>query len=140
MSHWWFARLKHAVPILGALLLAWVNLHLCAPRYELPGGATCAVCPTLDDSVAEHFTEVGEGHGDCHDCCVIAPCHQSSPDSAVSAPHPLESVLAAPVGGSVLVPVHLSERESCPVHVEGCSPTGPPSSSRPRSPPESFFA
>ncbi|MBW7929607.1 MAG: hypothetical protein H3C58_16265 [Fimbriimonadaceae bacterium] len=140
MSHWWFARLKHAVPILGALLLVRVNLHLCAPRYELPGGATCIVCPTLDDEATDHGAEIGESHGDCHDCCVIAACHQSNPDSPATALHSWEHVVAAPVGGSVPVLVDTNGRGASPVHLKGCPPTGPPRSGRPRSPPSFSFA
>lgn len=140
MNQWWFVRLTRAVPFLGALLLACVNLHLCAPRYELPGGATCVVCPTLDDGPTDLVAEIGERHGDCHDCCVIAACHDSEPETAVTATTSWEPVFALH-GANARLELDEVVRAGRPsVHLGGCPPTGPPRSGRPRSPPLSFSA
>lgn len=128
-------RLSH---LLVAILLLFVQLHLCQAEYVLPGGEKCYTCVALDEADHGHAPlQVSEGeHGDCHDCCEIRPCDEGGKNEATVVPTSQNVLLMAlPTALPNLVVPTVDEPYVTFVYLAGCPPTGPPTESRSRAPP-----
>lgn len=125
---------------LMGLLLLFVQLHICQSEYTLPGGETCYTCPTLDQDDHEG-TQVefsSTKHGDCHDCCEIKPCDESGKEKAAAAQtFQFHLALALPSDLPILAIPLIQEPLAEFEFLEGCPPTGPPTSCQSRAPPAS---
>ncbi|MBL8059423.1 MAG: hypothetical protein JNK63_01765 [Chthonomonas sp.] len=114
------------------------QFHMCQSAYELPSGAKCAVCPTLQHEEASHShgLQLSAQHNDCHDCCTIAACEDPKLPKTLLAPTGLQSIDLAilPEPILVLLPAFAVAR---PVQIWqfAAPPTGPPSLTSARAPP-----
>lgn len=125
---------------LTGLLLLFVQLHICQAEYTLPGGETCFTCPTLDqdDHSGTQVETLSALHGDCHDCCEIVPCDESGKEkAAVVQTFQVQLVLALPSDLPILEIPSIQEPLAEFEFLEGCPPTGPPTSTQSRAPPAS---
>ena len=129
---------KKLIGPLMAVLLLGVQMHLCSPTFQYADGRQCETCPTLSHPETPESSSafLTDGHGDCHDCCVLTSCHdeeptqsdllsQSAPSMVIDIPKSVE----LPTGWVVESP-----RSMVPL-IEGCPPTGPPGDTSPRGPP-----
>lgn len=131
---------KKLIGPLMAVLLLGVQMHLCSPTFQYADGRQCETCPTLShpETSESSSTFLTDGHGDCHDCCVLTSCHDEEPTQSdllnQSAPS-----LAIDIPKSVELPTEwvIETPRSIVLFIEGCPPTGPPLDTSPRGPP--FF-
>lgn len=124
-------------------LFLGLNLHFCMPKYELPSGKTCLVCPTLPDSSLltvdeDNEAEIASSHGDCHDCCKLESCHEDGTSKAQSYLAGVSFAVDLPTPTLIFVAAaHTSSGGSMPF-LAGAPTTGPPSTDPSRAPP--FFS
>lgn len=124
-------------------LILGLNLHFCMPKYELPNGKTCLVCPSLTDSHAltiESNTDadISSSHGDCHDCCKLESCHEDGTSKAQSFLAGVSFVVDLPTPTLTFVDgIQLPNHATMPF-LAGAPSTGPPSTDPSRAPP--FFS
>lgn len=131
---------KKFIGTLMAVLLLGVQMHLCSPTFQFADGRQCETCPTLShpETAESSRAFLTDGHGDCHDCCVLTACHDDeTPQSDLLAQSAFSLVIDIPK--SIELPTGWVVRTSrSTVHfIAGCPPTGPPGDASPRGPP--FF-
>lgn len=131
---------KKFIGTLMAVLLLGVQMHLCSPTFQFADGRQCETCPTLSHPETPESSRafLTDGHGDCHDCCVLTACHDDeTPQSDLLAQSAFSLVIDIPK--SIELPTGWVVRTPrSTVHfIAGCPPTGPPGDASPRGPP--FF-
>jgi hypothetical protein len=120
--------------ITAALLL--VQIHICQAAYVLPTGRTCLVCPKIEeDGHTQAQIAAKDQHGDCHDCCELRECDDAGKVKAKIAPPILSLAMALPIALLTVPVIQELEERVTTYYIEGCPPTGPPSSTRSRAPP-----
>lgn len=119
-------------------MLLVVQIHICQANYILPGGEVCEVCPKIAacDTSADAYVLTSSDHGDCHDCCQLQACDDSSSVKAPVASAPILS-LDLDIPFLPAISIQTVEIETLTTHffLEGAPPTGPPSPHRSRAPP-----
>lgn len=129
---------KKLIGPLMAVVLLGVQMHLCSPTFQFADGRPCETCPTLSHPETPDTSPrlLADGHGDCHDCCVLTACHdeESTPSDQLSQSAPN---LVIDLPKSVELPPEwvVETPPSNVLFVEGCPPTGPPLDKSPRGPP-----
>ena len=129
---------KKLIGPLMAVLLLGVQMHLCSPTFQYADGRQCETCPTLSHPETPESSSafLTDGHGDCHDCCVLTSCHDEEPTQSNLLSQSAPS-LAIDIPKSVELPTEwvIETPRSIVPFIEGCPPTGPPLDTSPRGPP-----
>ena len=135
---WWIGQVRRMGAAFFVALFLLGQLHICETSYAQPTGTRCEECLALDhkpDAIPSGSIAATE-HGDCHDCCALAPCHdEEKPQSTSGNPSRFDfSVAILPV--AFVLPM-TQERfvQHIPVLQPSAPPTGPPGTRTARAPP-----
>lgn len=121
-----------------AVLFLFGQFHMCQTAYELPSGAECAVCPTLEheEGPTSHDAQLTAKHNDCHDCCTIGACEEPKQQTSSLAPTAFQLLahVNLPAQIHISIPEPPTGTLSHPWQI-GAPPTGPPKATSARAPP-----
>jgi hypothetical protein len=122
-----------------ALVLVLTQMHFCESVYVLPTGLECMECQQLLLR-GDNSAEMGDNHGDCHDCCKLRACQTPSVvEIPLSPPQFIFDIAILPE------PVALPHLHALPPmrqrfqFTAGAPTNGPPLDLLSRGPPLSYF-